>query len=161
MAPPRRFFIFELEPYFCPICELTKISGKVVPDDRISLQAETPHASRNSDGHAAIFDKKLFIVLSFHEETCEWTSERSGARGRSNWRVACEQVNSANGWMRGWASSPFLTFVKSFKAFTLLTSVMGWNWNFFTTLFECLQVSLRKSDLTYPQMKKAKKIFQN
>ena len=65
-----------------------KISGKAVPDDRISLQAETPHASRNSDGHAAIFDKKLFIVSSFHEETCEetckWTSERSGARGRSN-----------------------------------------------------------------------------
>ena len=42
-----------------------KISGKVVPDDRISLQAETTHASRNSDGHAAIFDKKLFIVFPF------------------------------------------------------------------------------------------------
>ena len=47
-----------------------EISGKVVPDDRISLQAQTPHASRNSDGHAAIFEKKLFIVLSLHEETC-------------------------------------------------------------------------------------------
>ena len=50
---------------------ISGISGKAVPDDSISLQAETPHASRNSDGHAAIFDKKLFIVLSFHEETCE------------------------------------------------------------------------------------------
>ena len=47
---------------------LSEISGKAVPDDRISLQAEIPHASWNSDGHAAIFDKKLFIILSFHEE---------------------------------------------------------------------------------------------
>ena len=47
------------------------ISGKAVPDDRISLQAETPHASRNSNGRAAIFEKKLFIVLSFHDETCK------------------------------------------------------------------------------------------
>ena len=50
------------------IVEKWKISGKAVPDDRNSLQAEIPHASWNSDGHAAIFDKKLFVFLSFHEE---------------------------------------------------------------------------------------------
>ena len=67
-----------MRPKKFPFLEI--ISGKAVPDDRISLQAETPHASQNSNGRAAIFEKKLLIVLSFHEET----SERSGARGRSN-----------------------------------------------------------------------------
>jgi len=58
-----------------------EISGKVVPDDRISLQAQTPHASRKFDGHAAIFDSFSLFFLAYErvsavEHVGEATSEQ-------------------------------------------------------------------------------------
>ena len=65
--------------------ERNQISGKLFPTIENSLQAETPHTPWNSDGHAAVFgDNMIYIFLSFRGETSKWTSERSGARGRSN-----------------------------------------------------------------------------
>ena len=61
------------------------ISGKLFPTTENSLQAEIPYTPWYSDGHAAVFDNnRIYNILSFRGETSKWTSERSGARGRSN-----------------------------------------------------------------------------